>query len=264
MNDLVYVYAILRHPLAEAFEGIDGRPLRWVLNDAGNLAAAVTDVPADEFDEEPLNARVRDLSWLGARAVAHQAVNERLWARSSGSLPLAFGTVFRDDSRVRQLLQDEADSLRQRLERVSGRGEWVVALHRVTASTADELDRSSQQLQRLHAEIESSTPGRAHLLRRQAATLERDEARRLDLEAAASLEELLRGVAEDVFREPLPTEDVERPLARLSALVKRQDETTFLDIIDSVRRRWPEPTYRVLLTGPWPPYRFAGLAHADG
>jgi hypothetical protein len=42
--------------------------------------------------------------------------------------------------------------------------------------------------------------------------------------------------------------------------VPRQEETTFMDEVDRLRERWPEPIYRLLLTGPWPPYRFGGLS----
>ena len=69
----------------------------------------------------------------------------------------------------------------------------------------------------------------------------------------------LRQSAVDVFAEPLPTDTVERPLLRASVLVRREAESRFLDNIDQLRTRWAEPTYRLLLTGPWPPYRFGGL-----
>lgn len=259
MSQLVYVYAILPATLDDTFVGIDSRALRWVSEQ--KLVAAVSDVSSDEFGEEPLNAHIRDLGWLGPRAVAHQEVNERLWEQSSASVPLAFGTVFRDDARVRDLLRAQAHLLHERLRAVAGRGEWVIALHRLGAPTAAELESSSGALQALHREIEASSPGRAHLLRRQAATLERDELRRLDGVASRELEALLRGAADDLFSEPLPGDAVEKPLARLSVLVRRAQEAAFLDAVDVARARWPEPTYRVLLTGPWPPYRFGGLGH---
>ncbi|MBV9169945.1 MAG: GvpL/GvpF family gas vesicle protein [Chloroflexi bacterium] len=258
MSQLVYVYAILRQPVAASVDGIDGRPLRWIGND--QLVAAVSDVPARDFSEEPLNERIRDITWLGPRAIAHQDVNEHLWEASTATVPLAFGTVFRDDERVQGLLSTEAIKLLDRLQQVEDRGEWVVALHRVNPLSPAELAAHSPTLQQLHAQIETSSPGRAHLLRRQAATLERDEAHRRDAEAARALSDMLRPAADDVFAEALPGDAVERPLARLSVLVKRKNESAFLDVVDGARRRWPEPTYRLLLTGPWPAYRFGGLA----
>jgi hypothetical protein len=111
----------------------------------------------------------------------------------------------------------------------------------------------------LREQIANSPPGRAHLLRRQLQTLERDESRRVQSEAAQRVLDTLRAISLAVFREPLPSDAVEKPLLRASVLVPRATEADFMDEVDRLRERWPEPTYRLLLTGPWPPYRFAGL-----
>jgi len=254
---LVYVYAVLREPAAGELNGIDGRPVRWIAE--GGFAAAVSDVPSEDFDEEPLNERVREMGWLGPRAVAHQEVNYRLHADGEASVPLTFGTVFRDDDRVRQLLRDQAPVFAERLEAVRGRAEWVVALFRLREPDAEYLTRSSPAIQKLLGEIESSAPGRGHLLRRRLAELQRDEARRLQGEAAEEVLSSLGRVTEAVYPEPLPRDSVERPLVRASVLVRRAAEGHFLDEVERLQAQWPEPMYRLQLTGPWPPYRFGGL-----
>lgn len=248
---MIYVYAILSNPVEAQLRGIGGARVDWVVSDA--LAAAVSEVPEEDFDEEPLNTNVRDMGWLGPRAVAHQDVNARLFELSEAVVPLAFGTVFRDASGVRQLLADNSQNLGTRLYKVRNCGEWVVALHLLREPNADE----SPLVQQLRQDIASSTPGRAHLLHQRLQTVERDESRRLQREAATDLLEALRRVAVDVFREPLPSDDVEKPLLRASVLVRR--DTDFVEEVEGLRQRWPEPTYRLLLTGPWPPYRFGGL-----
>jgi hypothetical protein len=257
VSSLVYVYAVLPEPAAGELEGIDARPVRWIAE--GELAAAVSDVPSEDFDEQPLNERVRDMTWLGPRAVAHQEVNDRLHTAGSASVPLTFGTVFRDDDRVRRLLREQAVVLAERLGAVRGCAEWVVALHLLREPDAESVAKSSAALQALRAEIAASTPGRAHLLRRRLAQLQRDEARRLQADAATQLLAGLHQVCVAVYAEPLPTDTVERPLLRASVLVRRDAEADFVDEVERLRARWPEPDYRLLLTGPWPAYRFGGL-----
>jgi hypothetical protein len=257
---LVYLYALVSQPRPGAVTGIDERPIRWVL--AEGLAAAVSDVPAEDFEDEPLNAHVRDMAWLGPRAVSHQAANARLFEAHDAMLPLAFGTVFRDEGRVRHLLTDQSAQLKARLDRVRGCAEWVVALHLLREPDEEEVAAASPRLQSLRAEIATSSPGRAHLLRRQMATLTREQARLATSEAASSILEAVDRLARDVYQEPLPTDAVERPLLRASVLVPRASETAFLDEIDRLRQRWAEPTFRLLLTGPWPAYRFGGLPDA--
>jgi hypothetical protein len=258
---LVYVYAVLPRPLASEVKGIAGRRVRYIEQD--ELAAAVSDVSAEEFDEEPLNDNVRNMAWLGPRAVAHQEVNARLHDESEAIVPLAFGSVFRDDDRVRQLLRDEHQALSQRLETVRGNAEWVLALHLMREPDEEAVTSASPAIQAMRQEITASAPGRAHLLRRQLSTLERDEARRIQADAAEQVLDAMKAVAIDVFVEPLPSDTVERPLLRASVLVARKDEAEFVERIDALRARWPEPTYRLLLTGPWPPYRFGGLERRD-
>jgi hypothetical protein len=257
VTTLVYLYAVLSERVEAPVAGIDGARVRWIVHDG--LAAAVSDVPGEDFEEEPLNEHVRDMSWLGPRAISHQDVNASLFEASEAIVPLAFGTVFRDDDRVRQLLLEQTGTLADQLARVRGCAEWVVALHLLREPDPSDVAAASPALQSLRAEIEASSPGRAHLLRRQLAALERDESRRVQAEAATQLFDALRIASVDIFREPLPTDAVERPLLRASVLVRRSAETEFVDAVERLRERWPEPTYRLLLTGPWPPYRFAGL-----
>jgi hypothetical protein len=245
----------------DAITGIDARPVRWVVGNG--MAAAVSDVPGEDFEEEPLNARVQDLGWLGPRAVAHQEVNSRLFEASDASLPLSFGTVFRDDERVRQLLADQSAQLTAHLEKVRGCAEWVVALHLRREPRLEDLLAASPLLRSLRAQLAASSPARAHLLRRQMVTLTRDESRRIQAQAVRGVLDALDRVAQDVYKEPLPSDKVERPLLRASVLVRRDAEARFMDEMDRLRNRWTEPTYRLLLTGPWPAYRFGGLPSSD-
>jgi hypothetical protein len=261
VTSLVYIYAVLPRPVATDVKGIDARPLRWVVDDG--LAAAVSDVPAEDFDETPLNEHVRDLSWLAPRAIAHQDVNARLHEQGEAIVPLAFGTVFRDDDGVKRLLHEQGAALAARLEAVRDSGEWVVSLHRLSEPDAESLATASPALQALRQEIATSTPGRAHLLQRRLAELERDERRRIQAEAAEQVVARLREIASDIYLEPLPTETVERPLVRASLLVSRGAETRFLEEVERLQAQWPEPVYRLQLSGPWPPYRFAGLPSDD-
>jgi len=234
--------------------------VRWIRTE--QLAAAVSNVAAEDFEEEPLNAHVRDMAWLGPRALAHQAVNAQLFEASDASLPLAFGTVFRDDERVRRLLTEQSVELDTRLGKVRGCAEWVVTLHLLREPSEADAFAASPALQALRSEIAESSPGKAHLLRRQLATLTRDEVRRLQSDAASEVLDSLDKIATDLYREPLPQDSVEKPLLRTSLLVRRGDENSFLDAMDQLRQRWREPSFRLLVSGPWPAYRFGGLPHA--
>jgi hypothetical protein len=200
------------------------------------------------------------MAWLAPRAVGHQEVNYRLHELSEAIVPLAFGTVFRDDERVRALLRDQARDFEARLDRVRGRSEWVLAVHRTAAPEPSALDGASQAVRELRAEVEAASPGRAHLLRRRLAELEREEVRRIDADIGSTTLRELESHADDVVREPLPSEAIERPVLRASALVRRATEADFVRAVENQQERLKQLGYQVQLTGPWPPYRFAGLS----
>jgi hypothetical protein len=259
VSDLVYLYAVvLAQPPKVDILGIDDRSVRFVSE--GQLCAAVSDVPVEEFDEGPLNANVKDMTWLAPRAIAHQEVNHQLHEHVEAMVPLAFGTVFRDDQRVVTMLRAQADALRERLARVRGRSEWVVALHRTGQPEADAFDEVSDAVRELRAEVDAASPGRAHLLKRKLAEVERDELRRIDAEVVDDVVRLLQQRVDDVYREAIPSDVAERPLLRASVLVARTREAEFVELIESEQTRWRRHGYQLQLTGPWPPYRFAGLS----
>jgi hypothetical protein len=136
----------------------------------------------------------------------------------------------------------------------------VLAVHRTAAPEPSALDGASQAVRELRAEVEAASPGRAHLLRRRLAELEREEVRRIDADIGSTTLRELDSHADDVVREPLPSEAIERPVLRASALVRRASEADFVRAVENQQERLKQLGYQVQLTGPWPPYRFAGLS----
>jgi hypothetical protein len=265
VTTLVYVYAVLdtahNDPLllgSERLHGIGGETVRLVRE--GAIAAVVSDVPTEEFDEGPLNAGLADLTWLGPRALAHQQVNARLFEEVEALLPLAFGTVFRTDAGVRGFLTDERPELTRRLECIRGRAEWVVAVRRDRDAALAHVDESVAEVRQLLADAAAASPGRAYLLQRRLDEVRRRAAMAMDVEIVAELMQTLERHADDLFREPLPDEASENPVARLSVLVPRVDEQPFARNIEQLRQTWASRGFALEMTGPWPPYRFGGLS----
>jgi hypothetical protein len=160
------------------------------------------------------------------------------------------------------LLREQALPLHERLDAVRGRDEWVVTVHRVGQPDQAAFEQVSEAVRQLRAEVTAASPGRAHLLKRRLAEVERDEVRRLDAHVAAEIGREVEQLSVDVYREALPNDAVERPILRCSALVERARQAGLIDLIERLQLRW-QPGYRLQLTGPWPPYRFAGLPAAE-
>jgi hypothetical protein len=227
-----------------------------------------------EFDEEPLNRNMRDMAWLAPRAERHQSVNAALMERGAALLPLAFGTVYRDEAGLRAMLRDRQAELLRRLEGVRGRAEWVITLHRDGAAAGAWVEEHGAALADLRREIEASAPGRAYLLARRLDDARREGLLQLDQAALAELSQALEAHAERSHREPLAAPRPEGtpgypggagtaaggsgPIARLSLLVPRPAEDALRAALGELTERWRPRGYGVDATGPWPPYRFGG------
>ncbi|MFF8828291.1 GvpL/GvpF family gas vesicle protein [Streptomyces sp. NPDC015131] len=250
---LRYVYAVTRPfdgVLPEGAHGIGGEPPRLLRH--GDLVAVVGAVPAEDFDEAPLRARLEDLDWLAATARAHDAVVAAL-STVTCPLPLRLATVCRDDSGVRRLLEDGEERFVRALERLDGRVEWGVKVYAEPgAPAAPEAGQPDAPA--------AGASGRDYLRRRLQERRSRDgDWQRADA-VCRRLHQELAGRAEAAT--------VHRPQdTRLSGaagvnvlnaayLVDRDHSERFVELVEAVA----EPGVRVELTGPWAPYSFAGIA----
>jgi hypothetical protein len=191
--------------------------------------------------------------------MAHQAVNDWLFNQAAVSLPLPFGTVFRSEQSLRDRLSEQQSTYATQIERLRGRAEWVLGLQRDEAQTMERLIPTSEAVGALRDEIARANPGRAFLLKKQQGALERQELQRLDSEIVAAALAALEQHASEVYRETVPEGLNAGSIARFSALCAREREHELAATVERLREEWEHSRYDVSRTGPWPPYRFAGL-----
>ncbi len=255
---LRYVYGVTAAAAARAIDdaglrGIDGASVRAIAT--GDLAAAVSDVASDRYGADALNERIADLDWLTERASAHQEVNARLLEIAGTVLPLAFGALYRDDERVREMLREDAAGRQARLDALAGRGEWLVTVVRDADSTPDD----DGMLRRLEGEIAASAPGRAFLLEKRRAGVATRAAERADAQAARDALTHLANAAERTYEEPLPAGGADVVVLRVSLLARRDARGPLDAAVRSTESALAPRGYRVRVTGPWPAYRFGSL-----
>lgn len=258
MSPLRYVYGIARASDAvriatAGLTGIDEGTVGCVVE--GTLLAAASDVDENEYGETELNERIRDLDWLAARAAQHQAVNGRLLELLGTVLPLSFGTIYRDDGGVRQMLSENAGDRSVQLASLAGHAEWVVTVSRDVDAPADDAD-----VRALDAQIAASPPGRAFLLDKQRGTTLSRSVERRDSDAASTALAVLEEVAVRTYQEPVVAGGTDAVAMRASILVAREREPALAKAIGELERRLGEQGYRVRASGPWPAYRFGSMS----
>lgn len=257
-DDLIYLYAIAG-PDARSVastETVEGRPLRTI--EEGELVALVSDVPAASFEQAALDEKVRDGEWLTPQAAAHSAVNASAHATAAALLPVPFGTIFRSDERVREMLRTRAAELRARLEAVRGRSEWVVGLYRDTPRAAEHLSRVREAAGAREAVAAATGEGRRYLQQRKREGEVREDLRRLDADARTAFDALLRASSDRAFEEPVVDETGDL-VARATYLIARDAEDGLRRSVEAFNHQWRDRGYELRATGPWPAYRSSGV-----
>jgi len=253
----VWVYAIIRAERAEdrvtGLHGVAAEPIRVVVAD--DLAAVVGAVGLDEFGHDALHRNFEDLDWVANTAREHDAVITAV-ARFGPVIPVRMATVYLDDARVRKLLEHRREDFGATLCRLSGRDELGV---KVFADPKALLTQDGDQ--------DDNTPqtGTAYLMRRRRALASREEAYQLAAVEADRIHCTLMRHAVDGKRRPPP----DRSLTG-------KDEVTVLNgtyLVDSDAVELFRETVAALsmstgrlsleMTGPWPPYSFAGEPIAE-
>ncbi|GAA3850456.1 GvpL/GvpF family gas vesicle protein [Streptomyces coacervatus] len=222
MTGLRYVYAVCR-PFGAALQaqltGVAGDPPRKLTHHG--LVAVVSHVPEEDFAEAPLRAHLEDLDWLTGTARLHQSVIDALTAVTT-PLPLRLGTVFRDDSGVRVMMEAREDGFRHALDRLDGRVEWGVKAY--TEAEPSEAVRPAEQAETF----------------------------------ASRLHKTLSSYAEDsrlhAPQNSVPSGAPVRNVLNAAYLVPRGDSEEFVELVD--RAKNDVPGMHVELTGPWAAYSF--------
>ncbi|MEU0839088.1 GvpL/GvpF family gas vesicle protein [Streptomyces sp. NPDC005962] len=260
---MVYAYAVLR-PTPEAARAVAA--LRGVadeqvgLVETGDLAAAVGPVPAEEFGEEPLKARLEELTRLESLARGHHGVVSAL-APLGAVLPLRLATVYRDEDRVRQTLQERRDEFLPLLERLTGRVEWGVKVYTDAKDTGGGEEASG-------APEDGSgdaglSPGRAYLAARRRRRRGAEDAWQAAVRTAARIADEAGEIAvERVAHRPQRGElagvgggEPGENIANDAYLVPADRAADFRARVLAAAEG--QEGVRVEVTGPWAPYSFA-------
>ncbi|MFE9116277.1 GvpL/GvpF family gas vesicle protein [Streptomyces sp. NPDC007172] len=257
-GQLLYVYAVTR-PFTAALpvevRALDGEPPALI--EHRGLCAAVSRVPAAQFDAAPLRAHLEDLDWLAGIARNHQAVIAAL-ATVGCPVPLRLATVCRDEDGVRRLLDSGRARFESAIERLDGRVEWGVKVY--ADSSAPERAEPAPEL--------TAATGREYLRRRLGQRQTRDRSWQRAGTLSRALHADLCERAEAGRLHPPQSGRLSgasgENVLNAAYLVPRDHSDEF---VAAVRDRTPqEAGVRVELTGPWAPYSFVGGADgsADG
>jgi len=246
VSDLLYVFAIARagHPGAERVEAVT----------ENELIAFFMRVDAEEYSQESIDARSKDVEWLGAIGYRHQETMAAL-ARADTIIPLRAFTLFGSDSALREKLRDEHAAFTKILDRLAGKQEWTLRVELEPQRWSDALVRRVDSLRDLASEIDTAAPGRAFLLKKKLD----DEKKRASKQAEEDVvREIERALLDRLRCEAVSESRQQRSGAfpQINVLINRDEESVLQELRTELESRYGADGVTLALTGPWPPYTF--------
>ncbi len=251
MTTATYLYCLVENPEPPALEGAPrGLPdaaAPRLLAVGGGLWLVAASAPLETYGPGEIEARLQDLSWVSDRALAHEALVEH-FTGAGALLPMKLFTLFSSDERALADVRSRRHEVRRALARVTGRREWGVRA-RWDAERARVLSEAG-------GAARPAASGRAFLERKKRL---RDAGRAPSAETTAAVESAFAALAAAAVasrrQDPVPGGAV---LLDAAFLVPRDGEDAFREVAEAAARTLDGAGCELVLTGPWPPYNFAG------
>jgi hypothetical protein len=259
VSKVVYLYGFVPQGAPEPpanLRGLEDGPVELVELEA--FRAVVSRLPADEYGEGRLEARLPDLGWVAPRGLSHERVVT--WFADHGSIiPARLLTLFSSEAALVAQVRERADAVQERLERFRDFREWDVKVSYDMEELGRHLGEFSDEVAELDREIAGSTPGRRYLLERRRDDLIRRECGSTAGRLARDLLRDLATVAEEVAEFGVPNTDRDLPVVLNAALLVNSGRRGELEQAAATRAEGLRSKgLHLSVTGPWAPYRFAG------
>ncbi len=252
-----YLYCVVKSAatpkLSNRVTGLAGMRRPRLLDAGASLWLVVADAPLSRYGEAPIEAGLRDLKWVSSCAVAHEHVIESAAAGGAAVIPMKLFTLFASDDRALRHILAARRVLDAAIKRVAGCREWGVRVHLNPPKGTAISQRTAG------AASGKASPGTHFLMARKQA---KDSRREMQAQAIADTEKayrLLARSARDSRRHPPVPDQTAGITLDAAFLVPRKAEERFRKVVARLSAL-PDSVLRVTLTGPWPPYNFAGSA----
>ena len=239
-----YVYCIIRLDNPRDFGPIgigDGANRVYTVH-YRDLSAVVSDTPIVIYDPTRENV------------LAHEFVNETVM-REHTVIPMSFGTVFRSEDDVGELLRSTYQAFSDVLDKMQDKIEFGLKVLWDRDKVIADLERSNDEIRRLKDEITRNTQSSTYFARMQLGRLVEGALEDTGNSFVSDIHETLKEVAV-ASRSNKPIGD--RMIMNAAFLVERHREKDFDEKVREVSRKY-EDLLTFKYTGPWPPYNFVNI-----
>jgi hypothetical protein len=237
-----YVYCVIQSERALSFGllGIGPEPAEVHTVQFRDIAAVVSSTPM--VVQDPTRDNV----------LAHQRVNETVMQQYT-VIPMSFGTVFKTDEDIIELLRSAYDAFTDVLNKMQDKFEFGLKVLWDRDQIIREIEAEDEDIRRLKSEISTQT-GSTYFARMQYGRLIDAALQARSERYVSEIFEALRDVSV-ASRSNKPIGD--RMIMNAAFLVSRHLEQAFDARVKDIGQRYDKLTFKY--TGPWPPYNFVNI-----
>ena len=187
-------------------------------------------------------------------ALAHEHVIETVM-KNYTIIPMSFGTVFRTDNDIREVLKSIYSSLKDVLNQMSGKLEFGLKVNWDRDQIIEELKQQDEEIRQFHREIIRKQLQSTYFARMQLGRMIDKAMTERSTAYVREIYEALRGVCV-ASRDNQPIGD--KMIMNAAFLVDRTREAEFDSVVNKIAKKYGK-RLKFKYTGPWPPYNFVNI-----
>jgi len=239
-----YVYGIIeaKQPLSFGKMGIGGAGEPVYTVNFQEIAAVVSKTSVYIFDPTRENA------------LAHEHVIETVM-KTHTIIPMSFGTVFRTDDDIREVLRSIFVSLKDVLKQMENKLEFGLKVNWDRDRIIEELKDADEEIRQFHQEITRKHLQSTYFARMQLGRMIDKALSERSAQYVRDIYEALRNVCV-ASRDNKPIGD--KMIMNAAFLVERDREAEFDGAVNKIAKFYGE-LLNFKYTGPWPPYNFVNI-----
>src|SRR3954466_6324627 len=239
-----YVYGIIesRETVTFGKMGIGGTGETVYTVQHKDIAAVVSKTDVYIFDPTRENA------------LAHEHVIETVM-KTHTIIPMSFGTVFRTDDDIREVLKSIYPSLKDVLKQMAGKVEFGLKVTWDREKVIEELKRDHEEIHRFHVELTRKHLQSTYFARMQ---LGRMIEKALAERAADYVREIYDGLRAACVASRDNKVIGDKMIMNAAFLINREKEADFDAAVNKVAQKFSD-RLNFKYTGPWPPYNFVNI-----
>ena len=222
----------------------------------GDMHVILSKLSTSTFSTEALQANLKDKRWKSEYKSRHYRVLDEVMAAGHALIPMPFGTIYSDEQRVEEVLSGRRGYLEEVLQRLEGRREWSLKIHR-------DADRLSEAVQR-SSDVDHFISELPELIAsgfREGMASSTDEDSRVILENCANYShQTLRAFADEAVLKTIQVNGGEEEegwvVMEAVYLVHGDKEQAFEDALGRIERKYADLGFSYEVAGPRAPLSF--------